>query len=411
MDEEKKQYKIYESGFEANNFELKDSNDIQIYLKNILPSNTNLNILIGSGCSLPAVPTMNNTFNELKVNNPKISTLIEIYKDSSLSKENDPNAENIELFLSWLGNRIDGLSQNELSNNEPEVRKSIIEALISSIVKGSSEHDDFSDENNKSNSKFQKTLQTYITFLKNLAFIKQLSNDQNDIINIFTPNYDLFIESALDSLGYSYTDGFRNSVHPSFDTTEYNRRPVDITKRFRDRWSIIKPFFRVYKLHGSLDWTQDKSKAVFKNTNVQTRKISELAEAVIAPTSSKYADSLGSPFSDLFREFSIELTRSNSILLINGYGFGDEHINDFIIQALGRPDFKLIVFLNENERNAKNFMMKVGNAAGATFITNSKNGKDAHYFSTVTNLLKYNNPFEKDDGIESSNDKDINEDE
>jgi hypothetical protein len=379
-------YKIYESGFDPNNATMQDEDGIKNFLKNILSANVSLNVLIGSGCSLPAIPIMNETFERLKAENPDLVDVIEKYKTSSFAKE-DGDAKNIELFLSWLGNRIDGLSADELKNHEHDVRNFVIDGLIKSIVDGCLENE--SDSSNQIT-----TERVYRLFLKNLAFIKQLSDDQNDTINLFTPNYDLFIETSLDSLGFAYSDGFKNSVNQTFDTTEYNRRPVDITKRFRDRWSVVKPFFRVYKLHGSLDWVRNDHNEVMKNSNLKDRESSDLTKAVIAPTSSKYADSQGSPFSDLFREFSIELTKSNSMLLINGYGFGDEHINDFILQALGRSDFRLIAFVNEEETNAKRFMKLVGSSAGATFITNEKDPGNVHHFSTLAKLLSYQNPFE-----------------
>lgn len=281
------------------------------------------------------------------------------------------------------------MSIDELILNEKEVKSFVIEGLIESILRGSI----FSQRQDE----IVSTQNNYELLIKNLAFLKQLSDDENDTINLFTPNYDLFIENSLDSLGYAYSDGFKNSVHQIFDTTEYNRRPVDVTKRFKDRWSVVRPFFRVYKLHGSLDWNRTSEGSVIKQHSLNSRSSEELKDAVIAPTSSKYADSQGSPFSDLFREFSIELTKSNSVLLVNGYGYGDEHINDFILQALGRPDFKLIAFLNEEEPNAKKFMKRVGSSAGATFVTNSEEFNTVHYFSTLVDLLKYNDPFEEVD--------------
>ncbi|MCT3056009.1 SIR2 family protein [Leuconostoc citreum] len=378
-------FKIYESGYDKQSSKIQDKESLKYFLKNILSANVNLNVLIGSGSSLPAIPTMKTTFIDLKHQSKDLSHLIEKYKNSS-SGDKDPNAENIELFLSWIGSRINGMSKDELADNEKEVKSFVIEGLIKSILMGSVCSQD---------NEISSTQNNYELFIKNLAFLKQLSDDENDTINLFTPNYDLFIENSLDSLGYAYSDGFKNSVRQIFDTTEYNRRPVDVTKRFKDRWSVVRPFFRVYKLHGSLDWNRTSEGSVIKQHALNSRTSEELKNAVIAPTSSKYADSQGSPFSDLFREFSIELTKSNSVLVINGYGYGDGHINDFILQALGRPDFKLVAFLNEEEPNAKKFMERVGSSAGATFITNSEDFNQVHYFSTLVELLKYDDPFDE----------------
>lgn len=93
---------------------------------------------------------------------------------------------------------------------------------------------------------------------------------------------------------------------------------------------------------------------------------------LIAPTSSKYADTQGFPFSDLFRELSVEMLKPNTVLLINGYGFGDEHINNFLVQALGRPDFTLIAFIEPTPQQL-NFVDAVKERIGAIFISNAKN--------------------------------------
>ncbi|USS90795.1 SIR2 family protein [Fructilactobacillus carniphilus] len=382
-----KNFKIYESGYTEGNGKEKDEDDIKNYLKNFLSSNVNFNVLIGSGASLPAINTMGRTFNDIKTSGQytdELSDLKKKYTKSYLGK-NDENFENIELFLSWLGNRINGADDGELNLNEKQIKYYIINELIKSIYDGF----DNDSENNR------KTQSYYESFLKRLVFLKEMSNDQNDIINIFTPNYDLFLEQSLDKIGFSYTDGFRNSFNPYFDTSQFNRRPVDITQRFRDKWSVIKPFFRIYKLHGSLNWKRDQN-GIKRNNNLVSSDTLGADKTVIAPTSSKYADSQGSPFSDLFREFSIELTKPNSILLVNGFGFGDQHINDFIKQALQRTDFKLIAFVDEDNKNTLNFMQQVGPNSEASFITNGKENeaKDAHHFETLSNLLSFNDPFE-----------------
>ena len=40
---------------------------------------------------------------------------------------------------------------------------------------------------------------------------------------------------------------------------------------------------------------------------------------------------------------SIKLQSSNTTLIILGYGFGDEHINNLIAQSLINEDFNLII--------------------------------------------------------------------
>ncbi|WP_300562391.1 SIR2 family protein [Companilactobacillus sp.] len=384
MENTTKLYRVYMSGYGKNtSYQEVSEEEIKLFLKTTFSANLNFNVLLGSGCSLKAIPTMGSTFDSLKEeesdNKKLLNELIEEYKKSEISIKNDDDAKNIELFLSWLGNRISGKSRVD-AEKEIEVRKYVLDNLMKSITEGY-----YSDEDER-----EKTLTTYINFIKNISFLKTESNDLNDIVNLFTPNYDLFIERSLTNLGISYCDGFSNSLDSKFDTAEFNHRPVDISKRFQDKWSTIRPYFRIYKLHGSLNWKQTDNGI---NKITDPAPVNEIERTVISPTSSKYADSQGSPFSDLFREFSIELTKPNSTLLVVGYGFGDQHINDFILQALGRSDFKLVAFVNENEDNASLFMEKVGSNQSATFITNTENKQDVNHFSTVTELLSFQHPF------------------
>ncbi|MDR0298701.1 MAG: SIR2 family protein [Streptococcaceae bacterium] len=366
---------------------------------------------------------------------------------------------NIEQFLSWLSNRINGLTEDELQtskaefgDSEKEISQKLIDFFGNTIKEGyfvefSQEVIDVYKEyilnggekgadrflnyvigeRNLGNHQkygvileyvqkeknaesleesqileceklaklinFYETSSLYETFIRRISNLRRETKDDNlDTVNIFTPNYDLFIENSLDTLGFSYIDGFNNHLKPNFSISEYNHRLVDTENLYRDRWSPIRPFFKIFKLHGSINWVHNK-----KDKKIINKVYGENNESVvILPTSSKYADTQGSPFSDLFRAFSVELLRPQSLLLVNGYSFGDEHINDLIIQSLGRSDFKMIAFVEEER--AQSFMNNEGVRGNtrATFITNlnsEENTKDAHYFSTLTRLLEYWDPF------------------
>jgi len=64
---------------------------------------------------------------------------------------------------------------------------------------------------------------------------------------------------------------------------------------------------------------------------------------MIHPTPLKQNASMGSPYSDLFREFQKKLMQNNNVLITIGYSFSDEHINNLIYQAFTIPSFRLIV--------------------------------------------------------------------
>jgi hypothetical protein len=64
---------------------------------------------------------------------------------------------------------------------------------------------------------------------------------------------------------------------------------------------------------------------------------------LIYPTPAKYGETLGLPYSELFRRFAAAVVRPQSVLFVIGYGFGDEHVNAIIRQALAVPSFTLVI--------------------------------------------------------------------
>ena len=64
---------------------------------------------------------------------------------------------------------------------------------------------------------------------------------------------------------------------------------------------------------------------------------------MIYPSPLKYGQALGMPYSELFRRFGSAIAQPQSVLFTVGYGFGDEHVNALIRQAIGIPSFTLVV--------------------------------------------------------------------
>ena len=66
-------------------------------------------------------------------------------------------------------------------------------------------------------------------------------------------------------------------------------------------------------------------------------------EIIIYPSAVKKSYTLDLPYSELFRQFAVTITQSQSVLITIGYSFCDEHFNDIIYQALSNPTFTLII--------------------------------------------------------------------
>jgi hypothetical protein len=178
--------------------------------------------------------------------------------------------------------------------------------------------------------------------------------------HLFTLNYDLLFESAADHLRIRYSTGFTGTVEPKFDSSAYALDlyyPGEVTEGRVERFD---KFFHLYKLHGSIDWRRNSQSEIVRAASQllpqwaewqgwsRSCKLESLIcdsdDAVaILPTESKYLQSIGMPYAHLFRALDAHLKTPQTFFLILGYGFGDEHINRIIDEALTNPGLVVLV--------------------------------------------------------------------
>lgn len=344
-------------------------NRICMFLQRSIESK-NLNILIGSGCSLPAVNLMGITFKSLKQQN-----------ESLILGGYDGDSGDIEGYLNWLNTGIRFIDQNtnpteeELKYKE-ELKNSFKvtkEFLINSIVR------DY--QNVDKNILISK--QNYQSFYSSIFSIRDIKNYAP--VNVYTTNYDLFNEIAMELLNIQYTNGFRGTVNRVFDPAVFQLRLVDDENRYKEKWSVIRKYVKLYKIHGSIDWRYDDE---IKNVVQSSIGDTSLEDVLIYPTINKHLETQQTPYSELFRALTINLQKPDSTLIIVGYGFPDQHINHLISQSLANEDFNLIVFGNRNEKNAEEFIKLHQHKANFHFIGGTiETSDDGHFFSNVINYF------------------------
>lgn len=147
-------------------------------------------------------------------------------------------------------------------------------------------------------------------------------------IEIFTTNYDLLLELSLENAGVPYFDGFIGTYNGNFraDLVEGGEGPGELAPP--SRW------IRVWKLHGSVSWTVDKttSPAVIKRRGEQA--ISDTSNILaIYPSLQKYEESRRIPFVVLADRFRRALATPETITIVTGYSFGDQHLNELLYDA------------------------------------------------------------------------------
>lgn len=184
-------------------------------------------------------------------------------------------------------------------------------------------------------------------------------------LNLFTTNYDRFIELACDETGVLLLDRFKGKIQPIFRNTrlelDYHYNPPGI----RGEPRYVEGVARITKLHGSVDWkfTGDKiirSLLPFGAADTHPEIPKNVTEqVVIYPNSSKDIETAFYPYAELFRDFSSAICQPNSVIITYGYGFGDSHINRVIEDMLTIPSTHLVVMAWDrnyaNEEESVNF--------------------------------------------------------
>lgn len=177
-------------------------------------------------------------------------------------------------------------------------------------------------------------------------------------IEIFTTNYDLLLEKAMEEVGVPYFDGFVGSVTPFFAPESVE---ADDTKTYE---GVCPPraWTRLWKMHGSVNWYLREAGQSGKKHVTRLSDIASPAgeELMIFPSREKYVESRKLPFlayQDRLRRF---LSNGEAVLFIIGYSFSDEHLNEIIFQGLrgnSRLAVNVLMYGVEKEREGKNTLV------------------------------------------------------
>ncbi len=258
-------------------------------------------------------------------------------KFKQIKAEISTDSPNVELVLNrirlvreLLGdsteNLHNGLSGKDIKDLDLEVCRAIHKAVDTTKVKDTTPHEMFSQWLHSSYAR------------------------RSTPVEIFTTNYDLMFEKAMEKTSVPYFDGFVGGVNPFFS-------PESVEADNVGKHSEFKPpiaWTRLWKLHGSVNWllqtdSTGNNKKVIRGFG---EKESSGQELMIFPSREKYLESRKLPFisfQDRLRQF---LTTGESVLFILGYSFSDEHLNEIIFQGLrsnSRLAINALVFGEKNE--------------------------------------------------------------
>lgn len=209
------------------------------------------------------------------------------------------NTSNLEDVLTYIrsmkevatgGGTVRGFTEDELNGLEIEICNKIANAVTKDLSEGDNSY---------------RRLARWVG-----------SIDRSFPVELFTTNYDLLLEQALEEQNVPFFDGFSGARLPFFDihSVEGNELP--------SYWA------RLWKLHGSVNW-----KTIAGGVCRVSKDVGGSPE-LIYPSKLKYDQSRKMPFLAMSDRLTNFLLKPHAVLFICGYSFGDEHINDTIINAL-----------------------------------------------------------------------------
>ncbi len=147
-------------------------------------------------------------------------------------------------------------------------------------------------------------------------------------VELFTVNYDLLLETALEEMRVPYFDGFVGSLEARFHTELVEGLPGPDAE-------VVPAFFvRLWKLHGSVNWSWKGDRQIVRLGH----PVPEGLAAAIYPSDAKYEESRRVPFVVLQDRLRRALYQPETLMLISGYSFGDEHLNEQIFNAAVRRE-------------------------------------------------------------------------
>lgn len=148
--------------------------------------------------------------------------------------------------------------------------------------------------------------------------------DRQHAVEVFTVNYDILFELALEVERVPIFDGFVGSYQPFFHPDSLRHK----------EWAPGEHYTRLWKMHGSVTWRKEMIDGRIRVVRGSPDQSGEM----ILPSYQKYDESRQQPYVAFADRLSRFLEIEDALLVVCGFGFRDQHINNLIFEALqNRP--------------------------------------------------------------------------
>jgi hypothetical protein len=158
-------------------------------------------------------------------------------------------------------------------------------------------------------------------------------------VEIFTLNYDLAVEMGFEAVGGPWFDGFVGQLQAPFRD--------DLVDELQPNARVHLPsgITRLWKLHGSVNWRWQAPPGLPRRV-VRVAGVAPGLAAAIYPSYEKYEESRRLPFVALMDRLRRALTLPETVVIVAGYSFSDEHFNELLFSAAERHPRTEIVTLS-----------------------------------------------------------------
>lgn len=258
------------------------------------------------------------------------------------------------------------------------------------------------------------TLENYRKFIEKILDILDTSgNERPKRANIFTTNYDLLFENTFEKILESrincyFNDGSRGFISRTLSPQSYN---LSISQMgYYDNYKKEVSTINLLKMHGSVSWSKKSCDLIEVSYNKEFENINNIAEldsvdfkkdiisvitdkndlssfndelnkitatinpkieqfydkyqylAIINPNKWKFHDTVFEQhYYQLIRNFSYELEKPDTVLIVFAFSFADEHIKEIFERSLSNPKLEVLIICY-SEEGQKELQQKFNNA-------------------------------------------------
>ena len=341
--------------------------------RNILSYATNIGFFFGAGTScafgLPTIGALTEkTKDTLLSDKQKLYSAVEAsVKD--LSGMRQVTIENILNHLREIEELTKGRDDYDFKGITGKQATELDDAICKAIFKIIKQHTEIADVS---------VLRRFFAWYEsaNRGFIKE----------IYTTNYDMLLEMAMEANRTPYFDGFSGGYEPFFSPESIESFPGEGDSTAR--------WIRLWKIHGSLNWMKKPATAISEGRIIRVGLIDvPNNELMIYPSREKYNLSRKEPYVAYFDRLKSYLNRNQAVFIISGYSFGDDHINELIYNALRNNNRLYVIVLCYGDEQVETMEKNA-----STFTNLCVTGPTKVIVNGVLKEWEYNDKEDKDSG-------------